>query len=356
MIPYLLVYAPIAFSLALIATPLAMRIARRLDIMDHPDTLLKPHARPMPYLGGAAMALAWAATIALATLFGPVKLPPMLTWIVAGGVAIAALGTIDDKKHISPKLRLALSTVIVGGVMVGSGVGMQLAQVLASIVGVDLPVMIAIPASLALGAFIVLGACNATNLIDGLDGLCAGVTGVACAAYCVLAVTLARHMPGEVARTRELLAAAMLGATAGFLVWNFRPAKIFMGDGGSLLLGFNAGMLMLLFADAPDARWLLGALVIFTLPVFDTALAMFRRWNSGKPIFVGDRSHFYDQLVQRGFTVSQTVLICYALTAAFAAVGLIVIWTPPGPALLIFAGVAVLTGALVHAAGMTRPG
>ncbi|TWT40896.1 WecA-like glycosyltransferase [Phycisphaerae bacterium RAS1] len=354
MTPAYLAYAPVALGLAAVATPIAIQVARRLDIMDHPDTLLKPHARAMPYLGGVAMGLAWAGAILAATLFSPLKLPPMLGWIVGGGLAIAALGTVDDKKHISPKLRLALSTIIVGGVMVASGAGMQIGQVVAGMVGLDLPIAVAVPLSLGVGVFIVLGACNSTNLIDGLDGLCAGVSCVVCVVYFLLGAALMPQMPGDAAKARLILAAAMTGATGGFLLWNFKPAKIFMGDGGSLLLGFNSGMLMLLFADAPDARWLLGALVIFTLPVFDTALAMFRRWNSGKPIFVGDRSHFYDQLVQRGLTVRQTVLVCYAVTAAFGAIGLIVIWTPPWPALLIFAGVALLTWTLAHAAGMTR--
>ncbi|MCA9243082.1 MAG: undecaprenyl/decaprenyl-phosphate alpha-N-acetylglucosaminyl 1-phosphate transferase, partial [Phycisphaerales bacterium] len=165
---------------------------------------------------------------------------------------------------------------------------------------------------------IVLGACNSTNLIDGLDGLCAGVIAIVGLALMTLAAALSTGAEGL--QPRVALAAAVAGAALGFLPWNFRPAKIFMGDAGSMLLGYICGMLMLSFAglDGDSAHGagskpLLAALMAFAVPVLDSALAIARRKLAGKPIFKGDRSHFYDQLVDRGLSVRQTVLVCYLL-------------------------------------------
>jgi UDP-GlcNAc:undecaprenyl-phosphate GlcNAc-1-phosphate transferase len=159
-----------------------------------------------------------------------------------------------------------------------------------------------------------------------------------------------------------VLAIAMFGAALGFLPWNFNPARIFMGDAGSVLLGYNCGMLILLFAERGNFRWVVGALMIFALPIFDTALAMFRRWRAGRSIFEGDRSHFYDQLVQRGYTVRQTVLICYALTVVYGLIGLLLTWVREGApvirtryAVFLYLGVVVLTALAAWRAGLTHP-
>ena len=165
-----------------------------------------------------------------------------------------------------------------------------------------------------------------------------------------------------------VFASAVAGACIGFLRFNRYPAKVFMGDAGSVLLGYNCGMLILLFAERGGiARWIIGALMIFALPVFDTMLAMFRRWRAGRSIFEGDRSHFYDQLVQRGLTVRQTVFVCYALTLLYAVTGLLLIWLRTGPdgkalpmirtrvALPIYLGICVLTALAAWRAGLTHP-
>ena len=114
-------------------------------------------------------------------------------------------------------------------------------------------------------------------------------------------------------------------------------------------------MLIVLFGEWGNFRWVLGALMIFALPVFDTTLAMFRRWRSGKPIFKGDRSHFYDQLVQRGFTVKQAVLTCYGLTVFYGLVGLAVMTLRLRIAIPVFVGVVAGSAAIAWWSGMTHP-
>jgi UDP-GlcNAc:undecaprenyl-phosphate GlcNAc-1-phosphate transferase len=351
MLPFLYL-GGLSLILAFALTPVAMWAAKRWDVMDHPDTFLKPHARAVPYLGGLALALAWLLTMctALATIevAWPLAVPVLL-----GGLAITVLGAADDIRHIDPKLRLGLSALIVAGVLLktGNGVGMlgKLIPAMATA-----PTFVTATLGVGLAIFIVLGACNSTNLIDGLDGLCAGVKAIICLGFFALGWRIGLF---EGPRGSEMLVAsiAMAGAALGFLIWNYNPAKIFMGDAGSLLLGFNSGILMVQFAES--GRWpiLIAALLMFTVPVFDTALAMFRRWNSGKPIFVGDRSHFYDQLVKRGFTVRQTGAICYGLTAVIAAFALKVVNLETGPAFAVFCLTWVALAALAYGLGFTRP-
>jgi UDP-GlcNAc:undecaprenyl-phosphate GlcNAc-1-phosphate transferase len=176
--------------------------------------------------------------------------------------------------------------------------------------------------SVPFALFIVVGACNATNLIDGLDGLCGGVLGIISLGFFVLALHMVLYDPsGQVGHERAVLSLAMLGAAIGFLPYNINPASIFMGDAGSMLLGLNAAVIILMFCDIGVIRWMFGAIMVFGLPIADMTLTLLRRWRNGRPIMLGDRSHFYDQLVDRGYTVRQVVAISYALTLAFVIVG-----------------------------------
>jgi len=108
----------------------------------------------------------------------------------------------------------------------------------------------------------------------------------------------------------------------GFLPFNRHPAKIFMGDAGSMLLGFIVAALMILFANQ-EPRWLLASIVVFGLPILDTATALIRRLINKKPLFVSDRGHIYDQMIDRGIPLKRTVALCYILTAAYAIIGLV---------------------------------
>ncbi len=318
-------YAMGAFVVSAFATPLAVQVARRLGVLDMPDMALKPHARPTPYLGGTAILLGWVAASSAAMLSGVVDWRLMLP-IVAGGIALSVIGLLDDVFNISVKSRLVAVSIVVAAVLLLTGAGARLADSVLGPMGVHLSRELSWAISFPMCLFIVLGACNSTNLIDGMDGLCTGVTGIISFGFSLLAAYLAsyNHSPqGD--PVRLVLALAMFGAAMGFLPLNFNPAKIFMGDAGSILLGYNCGIVILLFAERGIFRWVLGALMIFALPVFDTALAMFRRWRSGRSIFEGDRSHFYDQLRQRGLTVRQTVLVCYVLTVVYALFGLLVV-------------------------------
>jgi UDP-GlcNAc:undecaprenyl-phosphate GlcNAc-1-phosphate transferase len=368
-------FAGTAFVATVFATPLAMRLAHSFGVLDVPDQALKPHARPTPYLGGTAICLGWTLTLLSALWYrsgsGSALCDPwLLVPVMLGGVAMSVLGLVDDVRHLAPRLRLIIGTVIVSAVVISTGIGTQIVDAglnamsdwVPGLVAV-VPPAVSLPLSVLLSIFIVLGACNSSNLIDGLDGLSSGVTAIISIAFFLLAAHLAVWGFSDTGDpVRLVLAAAMCGATLGFLPWNFNPARIFMGDAGSVLLGYNCGILILLFAENGILRWVIGALMIFALPVFDTALAMFRRWRAKRSIFEGDRSHFYDQLVQRGFTVRQTVLVCYALTLLYALFGLLLTWVKDGKpvirtryAALLYLAVVVITAGVAWAYGLTKP-
>ena len=325
-----------SFVVSLAATPACRRVAVRLKIVDRPDDFLKPHKQPVPYLGGVAIVVGWAAGLLLAAaLFGPATEPTsspsgpsldlmIMAGVLAAGLAVTLLGLFDDMQLASPKVKLA-GCAAIAVLLVISGVGHDTFLSLLRSLGIrpaDLSPFLVLAYSIPLTVFVVLGACNATNLIDGVDGLCSGVLGIMAAGFLVLAVHM--HMwsqwhPLDV--TRVVLSLAMMGASLGFLPYNRNPARIFMGDAGSMLLGLNAAILLLLFTSSGGMRWMLGSLMVFGLPLGDMLLTLARRWRNQRPLMLGDRSHFYDQLLDRGWPVRRVVRISYALATLFALLG-----------------------------------
>src|SRR5947209_895270 len=160
--------------------------------------------------------------------------------------------------------------------------------------------------------------------MDGLDGLCGGVTAVIAAGFLFLAVSIASRGGGlntNLDGLRIVLGLALLGAVLGFIPFNFNPASIFMGDTGSMFLGFSCATMIILAAQETHPKWFLASLVMFALPVLDTTLALARRYVNRRPIFSPDKHHFHHQMVARGFTVKQTVVISYGLALFFALAG-----------------------------------
>jgi len=348
-------YGLLAFVLTVFATPVAMRIAQRFGVMDMPDRKLKPHARPTPYLGGTAICLGWAVAVAAAIVEGLVEWHFMVP-LLLGGVTISAIGLLDDVLDISPRLRLGLNAAVIAFVLMITGVGSRFTDCLLGPIGIDVPPIVATPVSVLISIFVVLGACNSANLIDGLDGLCSGVTAIISLGFFLLAAHLASwdRTQHEDDPARLVLAIALFGATMGFLPLNFNPARIFMGDAGSMLLGYNCGMLIVLFAEWGWLRWVLGGIMVFALPITDTALAMYRRWRCGRSIFAGDRSHFYDQLVDRGIPVRKVVAISYALTAFFALMGCMPIWLRTRYTIVLYTVIGIAIVLVIWAARMVR--
>ena len=244
-----------------------------------------------------------------------------LVSIAIAMTVVMLVGLIDDICDISPKKKI-LGQVLASGILIVGGVGTRMANAFLMAAGIQASEWVIIPASCILCVFVVICTCNATNLLDGLDGLCGGVTGIISLGFLALAVWLAMwdNFPGS-DQVRVVLCLAIAGAVLGFLPYNIPPASIFMGDAGSMMLGFFVATMMAMFCLEGTSRWLMASGVIFALPILDTFLAVIRRLRSGKSIFAGDRSHLYDQLVDRGMSVRQVVGLFYLLSILAALVG-----------------------------------
>ncbi len=323
----LLDYWPVlfcSFICALAATWLCKRIAIKFGIVDKPDNLVKTHKEPVAYLGGIGILVGLVVGV-FTGLYLTIQSESFheifqkMLGILTGAAIACAIGVVDDIFDISPKQKLA-GQVVAALALVMVGIVPSLTDFFLPF-GIEIPPFIEFALGIPVVIFFVLGATNSLNLLDGLDGLCAGVTAVITIAMLFLAVHLSTWGASDVGDpVRIVLCLALVGGVFGFLPFNRHPAKIFMGDAGSMLLGFSVAALMMLFAeDIP--RWWMASIVVFGLPILDTATAMVRRFLNKKPLFVSDRGHIYDQLIDRGIPLQKTVLISYTLAGVYALIG-----------------------------------
>jgi UDP-GlcNAc:undecaprenyl-phosphate/decaprenyl-phosphate GlcNAc-1-phosphate transferase len=317
----------VAMAISLAATPFFARVATSLNIVDRPVGR-KVHRRPTPYLGGLAILGGWLTAVvlgSLAFLDGWDQKVPIIG-IVIGATIATGIGLIDDLTDIRPIVKIC-GQLLAAYALILSGVGLQIAQVLLLPFHIVLPAKIMAAMSAAMSVLMVLGVCNSVNLLDGLDGLCSGVIVIMVSALTVLAITLTRFgFDAVYDPTRMIVCMAILGAVLGFLPYNFNPASIFMGDAGSMLLGFTlASLFILLGENSPDIRWFYAALMVFGLPAMDTTLAIIRRLAAGKSPMTPDAHHLHHQLIRQGLTVRQAVAFLYVLASFFALAGLMLI-------------------------------
>ncbi len=310
--------------LALLLTPLARALALRWGAIDHPGPR-RIHAQPMPRLGGLAIAaavlvVAWGARLVLAPVMA-LEARPLLGYTFAV-LPIIALGMADDRWNVSPWVKLAIQTC---------------AAIALSLFGYGVPVLTnpfgpAIPLgwlNLPVTILWVLTVTNAVNNIDGLDGLASGVVIIACGALW----TVARmHQDFYV----MFFAALLIGACAGFLRWNFPPAKVFMGDTGSQFLGFTLATLSLLEnRKGTAALTLLLPLVALGLPLADTTLAFARRLLNRQHVFRGDASHIHHRVLQTGLSPRAALFALWALCACFGSAAVLLTALPRTDAALL---------------------
>ncbi|GAB2721287.1 MraY family glycosyltransferase [Paenibacillus thermoaerophilus] len=289
---------------ALLLTPWVKAFAVKIGAIDVPNHR-KVHTRIMPRLGGLAIYLAFV----LATLGAWLFAGSDIDWKVAlglllGGTVVVAVGALDDKFELSPKMKL-LGQIAAALIVVSFGVRIELLNIPFGETVVDTSWL-----SIPLTVFWIVGVTNAVNLIDGLDGLAAGVSGIANATILVLAVLMGNG-------TVILLSAILLGSILGFLVYNFHPAKIFMGDSGALFLGFALSTFSIMgFKQATLVSFIV-PLVILAVPLGDTFFAIIRRVLNRTPISVADKSHLHHCLQQIGLSHRQTVLVIYGISVFF---------------------------------------
>lgn len=228
-----------------------------------------------------------------------------------GTVILVLVGIWDDIRQIEPKTKL-MGQIIAAAILVAYDIRVDFINLPWG--GVVYLKYWAIPLTI----FWIVGFTNIVNLIDGLDGLAAGISFIACIAVCAMTLQL-----GQI--DLACIALALAGATVGFLRYNFNPAKIFMGDTGSMLLGYTLAAISVMGAVKTAATIaLVVPAIVLGLPILDTLFAIVRRKISGRPIFKPDKGHVHHRLLAQGLSQKQAVLMMYAVTALFGGVSVIV--------------------------------
>jgi len=299
MTTYMLIFAS-ALALAIGGTPIARKLAPRLGVMDQPSAR-KIHTRPMPRLGGVAIYLAF---ILALLIFEDRHYISQLVGILTGATLISFCGIWDDRWGLRPLLKLGVGQPLAALILIASGVRVSF---------LHHPVL-----NLLVTVFWVVGITSALNLLDNMDGLSAGVATVASAFFLLLAAMNGQYLVGS-------LAAALLGACLGFLFYNFNPASIFMGDTGSMFIGFilAAVGIKLRFPGRMDVVTWMIPVVILGVPIFDTTLVVVSRLRRGlNPITHPGKDHLSHRLVAMGMTQREAVMAIYLVCGGLGLVAL----------------------------------
>ena len=291
-------------ALAWLLTPLMLRLALRFEALDHPDDR-KSHAAPVPYLGGVAIVLAFSVGVAVsAAVYRPTSGLGDLVLVLCVGSLLALMGLVDDLRGLSPWLRLVVE---VGAGVAVWGIGS----------GVELPG----PAGsdVVITVLWVVGITNALNLLDNMDGLSAGAAAIGAVSFFVLALLNGQFLVAA-------LAAAVAGCAVGFLRHNFHPAKIYMGDAGSLFLGFLLAFLglRLRLPNAPQSVAMFVPVLVLGVALFDTTLVTIARLRHRRGVMQGGRDHTSHRLVWIGLPVPVSVGLIYATAVALGWLSIIV--------------------------------
>ncbi len=340
-----------ALACGLAGTFISKKIAIKLGITDKPDNLVKTHKEPVAYLGGIGILAGFTAGVltGLYLLKGqgcPLDSYNWLIGILAGSIIVCTVGVIDDIMNIQPWQKL-LGQFVAALTIVFVGIRPNLNYFTEQTIGVTIPHELETILGIPIIIMFVLGATNSLNLLDGLDGLCGGVTAIIAIAMLLLAAHLGTWGTSETGDpVRIILCLGLVGGVFGFLPFNRHPAKIFMGDAGSLLLGFIIASLMILYGEEIP-RWWMASIVVFGLPILDTATALVRRKLNGRPLMLSDRGHIYDQMMDRGLGLKKTVTICYLLTGLYAMIGLLMSQFSTRFALVIYVLVFAVSGWIV---------
>ncbi len=347
----------LSFISAFVATWLCKKIALKYGIVDRPDNLVKTHKGSIAYLGGIGILVGLTVGIFTGIYFlhREEYFSSAFNWLVAvlaGGAIACFIGLVDDIFDIKPWQKM-LGQVVAAFVLIVVGITPTLLYFVQPF-NWDMPKNVDFILGIPVVIIFVLGATNSLNLLDGLDGLCAGVTAIITIAMLLLTIHLSTWEHSEVGDpVRLIICLGLLGGVCGFLPFNRHPAKIFMGDAGSMLLGFVVASVMILFGEK-FPRWWMASIIVFGLPILDTAVALIRRFANNRPLFVSDRGHIYDQMIDRGIPLKKTVAICYGLAAMYAIIGLAMSLQRTRYALVAYILVFIISGIVVWKKGYLK--
>ncbi|MBQ5797657.1 MAG: undecaprenyl/decaprenyl-phosphate alpha-N-acetylglucosaminyl 1-phosphate transferase [Firmicutes bacterium] len=291
-----------AFAVSVICTPLAIKLAPKIGAVDVPKDARRVHTKPMPRFGGMAIFIG---TMAVIMVF--LEKDSQLWGVILSGTLMYLVGVVDDLKGIPAKVKL-LGQIACATILYCFSIRITtMANLLPWGPGlIRFPVVI----SFLVTVVWIVGVTNAVNLIDGLDGLAAGVCCIAS-----LSIAYTAHLHDRM--TTCSIMSALAGACVGFLMFNFNPAKIFMGDSGSLFLGYMLASVSLLGDTPLKSTTVLATLVpicVLALPLFDTTFAILRRLVTHRPIMEADRGHLHHRIMAIGWGQRRTVLILYCIS------------------------------------------
>ncbi|MGI5874180.1 MAG: glycosyltransferase family 4 protein [Bacillota bacterium] len=320
----------VAVAVALLVTPQTKKLAMRLGVYDEPDSR-KVHKGLMTRMGGIGI---YAGFLCGFLVYGNFTRP--FLGLLLSASFITVVGLYDDIRDISPKLKL-LGQIIAAAILLIFGVHLEFLTIPFTDSIIDVGIW-----GYPLSLLWVVGVCNAVNLIDGLDGLAAGVSGIAAMSIGVVAYSSGLN-------SVTALCIILVGSIFGFLKSNFHPAKLFMGDCGSLFLGFLLAVYSLM--SVSEGATLIGLsvpILILGLPILDTLFAIVRRHRSGKPIFQADKGHFHHRLLKKGLSHRDTVLFIYAVTFLFGTIAVLISLLPTAYSILasLMAVMLIFAGAL----------
>lgn len=322
----------LGFGLCLYITPIVIEAAIKYDIVDKPDGKLKTHQRPTAYLGGISVYLAFLFALALTIKFSDVVLGLLLASTI-----VIMLGIIDDLRPLSPQLKF-IGQAIAVLVLMKSGIYMKI-------------VFLPKPACLLLTFWWLMAAINAFNIIDVMDGLSSGSGLVVSLVLFIVALLNGRQMIA-------VITIALSGALLGFLRHNFSPAKIYLGDAGSMFLGMMLGSLAMIgsYTDRNNLGCL-APVIILGVPLFDTLFVMYIRWRRGLSVIYGSPDHFALRLRRWRLSTRQTVLLSYGVSLLLGGLGIGMMLSPTNMitlGIILFAIVAgLLSGYLLKKIDMT---
>jgi len=324
--------------ITLLATPQIKKLAFRAGAVSVPNHR-SVHTKPMPLWGGLAIFIGFIVVYLVTAILSGYYEMDALVGMVGGGTLIVAVGLLDDRFDLSPKLKL-LGQLAAAAVVVASGLYIEYIQ---------LPFGDAIVVKPWIGMLItvfwIVGVTNAINLIDGLDGLSAGVSAIATITILILSIMM-ENWPAA------LLCVTLLGGMIGFLRYNFHPASIFMGDTGALFLGFSLATLAIMGFKTSTVMSFLVPVLILGVPLSDTLLAIIRRKLNHKPISAADKGHLHHCLMNMGFSMRKTVLIIYGISALFGMCAIFLSQTSQWGAIIIVTLVVLLMEVGAEAIGI----
>lgn len=330
----ILLPALVAAALSLIGTPLILSIAHRRGWFDVPDDTRKIHTGAIPRLGGIAMFWAFILALLVSALMGAFQLEASLFVLLGGAAAIHAMGLADDFRNLRAYFKFGVQ-LLVAIAVAAAGYRFEYLPGFGS--GIELGVF-----SWIITVVWIVGISNAINMIDGMDGLAGGISLIAALSFGGLHLALGQT-------GGAILAFALTGAIVGFLFFNFPPARIFMGDSGSLFLGYCLSVLPLLGTAAyPREFSFLAAGTIVAIPVLDVFAAILRRRRRGQGVMTPDREHLHHKLMDLGLDARQILALVYAAAIGLGVVGMLATVLLPGASVIaLIAALAIATAAFV---------